>query len=89
MSLETVTEDLEYYKPLLKKYRKLYMHMYSKTHFDNFEKSATRWKSQKDFGITNFITFLVIEFVRGKKYIDLYNEEQRAEIEFYTTRRLQ
>tara|TARA_R110000796_G_C14504238_1_gene429210 strand:+ start:1055 stop:1324 length:270 start_codon:yes stop_codon:yes gene_type:complete len=89
MSLETVEEDLNYYKPVIKKYSCLRKHIYIQTIPENFNNSVERWSLQKDLYIDNFITFIVVEFMRGNEYIKQLGKYQRLEIESYTTRRLQ
>tara|TARA_R110000772_G_scaffold157991_1_gene269224 strand:+ start:512 stop:778 length:267 start_codon:yes stop_codon:yes gene_type:complete len=88
MSIETLKDDLIYYKPLMEMCESLRRHVYVKTFKCNFDSTKKRFEMQKDYGITNFATFIVVEFMRCTKYFNLPKEEKIA-IDSYTTRRLQ
>lgn len=89
MNLETVEKDLDFYKPILKKYKKLKNHLSLYTDPEFYEVTYKLWHSQKDYGIDNFITYILIQYTSGKDYINSHTYNERKEIQLYITRRLQ
>lgn len=88
MNMDNFRKDLDYYKPIMLVCKELKDHVYHALDDDNLRDTLKRFDEQKDYGISNFVTFVVIEFMRSKNFESVPENEQEH-IKFLTTRKLQ
>ncbi len=88
MNMEDFKKDLEYYQAIMMVCKELKEHIWSSLDDTNIKSTLKRFDEQKDYGISNFVTYVVIEFMRSEKFKEL-PENEREHIQFLTTRKLQ
>jgi len=88
MNMNNFKKDLEYYQPMMLVCKELKDHIWSSLDDTNIKDTLEKFDEQKDYGISNFVTYVVIEFMRSKKFSELPENEQEH-IKFLTTRKLQ
>jgi hypothetical protein len=83
-----IKEDLEYFLPTMKVCNKFQEHIFEALDKSNIHKSLDRFNAQKDYGINNFVLFIVCEFMRSEEFKTIPNYAQEH-IQFLTKRKLQ
>tara|TARA_R100000995_G_scaffold81925_1_gene55209 strand:- start:181 stop:459 length:279 start_codon:yes stop_codon:yes gene_type:complete len=85
---ESITTQLEYYKPIMKLCEPFKDFIYEYTNETKFTESYREYSLQKEVGINGYITYIVVRFMSTDEFKEL-DEEYRDYIKFLTKRKLQ